>query len=542
VTRSSALLVLGAFLLVGLSASEAMAPDAWAEAAAYYQQYGASRKPEERAGAASRLVAGMDGKHDKLAANLLLGLLTSELGRDDSGRKEDQVYGDVLRNCEDSLRRTSTPDAVDILVREAKKSRSLRVRFHLARALGGVKGDVAARTLGELIDDKEVLLTVGVAGGLRERPDDSGVELAFKVLKRKDCPWEAAIGALAALEKMKKPEKTMGGLIELLDSMKADTGRTKARLLEALGRISAIPEPRSDDAAWWKEAWASKAAGTDISKPDAMPASEGAEFYGIKSRSTRIVFLIDTCGGMETAFFRAGALAAKAPDPKKPDDPKKTTGKKGADLQEEAAKAKAEEMRKRADGRVGRKKFEDVKRELIDTVVSLDPHVLFSIIWFDNEPRAWKEELVPATWLNKLACIQDIEKTSVNGGSGSNFWNALEMAFRFAANAQKPDSIQIDKKADYATLLKGPDTFYLISGARPTNGKFVTSGASVEVDVTAFMAEFEKVLAVRPVALNTIALGDPEADGDWMTANSLRFIRKLAETSGGEFVHLAPGK
>jgi signal transduction histidine kinase len=49
-------------------------------------------------------------------------------------------------------------------------------------------------------------------------------------------------------------------------------------------------------------------------------------------------------------------------------------------------------------------------------------------------------------------------------------------------------------------------------------------------------------LAARPVALNTIALGDPEGDSDWLTANSVRFIKKLADVSGGEFTHQAPGK
>ncbi len=538
----STITVLAGLLALLSSRSEAVPADSWAEAAAYYQQFAGSKKPEDRATAASKLGNGMDGKHDKLAVGLLLNLLTAELAREDGGKKEDQVSGDVLRNCEESLRRTSTSDAADVIIREAKKGRNLRVRFHLSRALGGVKGDAPGKALGELADDKEPMILIGVAGGLKDRPDDSGIELAFKILKRKDCPWEGAIAALVSLEKAKKPEKTMDGLIEELDSMKADSGRLKAKVVETLGRLSAIPEPRSDDAAWWKEAWAAKKTANDIPKPDAPTASDSAEFYGIKSKSNRIIFLLDTCGGMEVAFVRSGGGAPKAPDPKKPDDPKKTAGKKGGDTQEEAAKAKAEELRKRIDGRASRKKMDDLRREFASTIFGLDPRVSFGVVWYDAEPRTWKEELVPATWLNKLACIQDFEKVSVNGGSGSNFWAALEMAFRFVASPQKPESIQVDKKGNYATLLKGADTLYLISGARPTTGKYMTTGASPEVDLTAFMAELEKVLSLRPVAINTIAVGNPEGDADWMTANSLRFIRKLAEVSGGEFTQLAPGK
>ena len=540
-SRPAVLVPILACLALGAPESPAAAPDAWAEAAGYFQQYSGSRKPEERASAASRLLAGMDGKHDKLAAALLLNQLTSELAREDNGRKEDQVSGDVLRNCEDSLKKAAMPEAVDLLVREAKKGRSLRARFHLARALGGVKGDAAARALGELIDDKEPLLAVGAAAGLRDRGDETGVDLALKVLRRKDCPWEASVAALVSLEKLKKPDKSMDALIELLDAMKGESGRTKARLIEVLGQISAIPERDCDDPAWWKETWAAKKGATEVPKFDGMPPALAAEFYGIKSRSTRIVFLIDICGGMEGGFFRAGPALPKT-TAKAPDDPKKASVKKGAEAQEEAARAKTEEIRKRVEGRVARKKFDDVKHELVNTLIGLDPRVSFGVVWFDVEPKTWKEELVPATWQNKLACIQDLEKLSPNAASGSNFWSALELAFRFTANPQKPDVVQVDRKANYATLLKGPDTFYLISGARPTSGKYVSVGATAEVELTPFFAELNKVLAVRPVALNTIALGDPEGDSDWLTANSLQFIRRLADVSGGDFVHVAPGK
>jgi hypothetical protein len=56
------------------------------------------------------------------------------------------------------------------------------------------------------------------------------------------------------------------------------------------------------------------------------------------------------------------------------------------------------------------------------------------------------------------------------------------------------------------------------------------------------MSEFEKVLAMRPVVVHTVAIGDPEGENDWMTANSLRFVKKLADVTGGQFNHLAPSK
>jgi hypothetical protein len=540
--RPAALAFVGIACMVSPGSGAAF-PDSWAEAAAYFQQYSSSKKPEERALASGKLGAGMDGKHDKLAATLLLSLLNSELARDDGGRKEDLVSGDVLRNCEESLRKTSTADGVEVVVREAKKGRSLRTRFHLARALGGIKGEAAAKTLAELAEDKDPVIAVGVAGGLKERAEDYSVDLALKILRRKDCPWEAAMGALDALENTKKSEKSVEGLIELLDAQKIDAGRPRTRLLVVLAKLSGIEEAKCEDPAWWKEAWAAKKAGKDLPKPDgAPPGPEPAEFYGFKIKSNRILFILDTCGGMDGAFSRSAPAPNKAPEPKKSDEPKKPAGKKSGDPLEEAAKAKADELRRRIEARPGRKKMDDLKREFSAAIWALDARVSFGVVWYDNEPRTWKEELVQATWQNKAACLQEVEKVSTIGTNGTNFWSALEVALRFAPILQKPDVIQVDRKGNYATLLKGPDTFYLISGGRPSTGKFVSTGTAADIDLTAFMSEFEKVLTMRPVVVNTVAIGNPDGESDWMTANSLRFVKKLADVTGGQFSHLAPSK
>jgi hypothetical protein len=540
--RPAALALVGIAFMVRPGSGAALA-DSWAEAAGYFQQYSGSKKAEERATAAGKLGAGMDGKHDKLAATLLLSLLNSELAREDGGRKEDLVSGDVLRSCEESLRKTSTADGVEVVIREAKKGRSLRTRFHLARSLGGMKGEPAAKTLAELAEDKDPVIVVGVAGGLRDRSEDSSIDLALKILRRKDCPWEAALAALDALEKIKKPEKSVDGLIELLDTQKIEAGRLRTRLLDALAKISGISEPKGEDAAWWKEAWAAKKAGTDVPKPDGgPPGPEPAEFYGIKIRSNRILFILDTCGGMDGPFHRPATAPNKAPESKKSDEPKKAAGKKGGDPLEEAAKARADELLRRVEARPGRKKMDDLKRECSAAIHALDAHVFFGVVWYDNEPRTWKEELVQATWQNKAAFLQDLEKVSTIGTNGTNFWSALELALRFAPNAQKPDVIQVDRKANYATLLKGPDTFFLIAGGRPSTGKYVSTGTAADIDMTAFMSELEKVLALRPVVVHTVAIGDPQGESDWMTANSLRFVKKLADVTGGQFSHLSTSK
>ncbi len=526
--------------LAGLlvTGSGAAPRDAWSEAVAYFQQRGGSKKPEERATAASKLADGMDGKHDRLATGFLVALLTTELNREDGGRKEDQVSGDVLRNCQDSLRKASMAEAVDILIREAKKNRSTRARFLFTRVLGGLKGETAGRALVELVEDKELLVVIGAADGLRDRADESTLDALLKLLKRKDCPWEASIACFDALEKINKPDKCMDELLQILEAMKADAGRTKSRLIQVLARLCGIPEAATSDAAWWKDAWAAKKEGKEADKPAPVADTLPTEFYGLSSLSTRMVFLVDISSTMDTPYAKPPAGPAKPVDPKKPDEVKKgTAGARKGDALEDAAKARAGDLRKKQEARPVRRKMDDVKRELSSTLYALDPRVSFTVIWFDNEPRAWKEELVPATWQNKLACLQETEKVSANGASGTNLWGALEFAFRFAANPQKPELIQPDKKGNYATLLKGADTFFLVSGGEHNTGKYMIEGANRSADVSAFQAELEKVTTLRRVNVHTAALGDVDNENDFLTDNAIRFLKKIAQVTDGQSSH-----
>lgn len=519
-------------VLLGLVAAPAMAAfaDEWAEAVGFAQKFGGSKEAGERATAASKLAVGMDGKHDKQAVQLLLTILGNECAKDGGGKKEDDVSGEVLLNCEDSLKKTGVKEAVDILIQQAKKNPNPRMRFHIARALGGVKGDDAIKALTELIADREPRVIIGAADGLAEQASESTLDAIVKAMKDKTVPWEAKLSLITACSKIDKPEKCMDGLIEALAAMPGDMGRLKIELIKLMGKFCGITDPKTDDAGWWKQAWADKKGGKNVATEGGTTV-EPTEFFGLKSKSTRIVFVLDRTGSMDDP------CTFPPEDPKKPPvRPVEATGGKKPDPAEMAAKAQADQLFKKWDDLKVTKKIEGLKKQFTRTIYGLDPRVSFAVVWYESVATPWKNELVLATWANKLDCLKEIDKLSPSGPT--NVWSGLETAYKLVEQPNRPDVVAVDKKGNYATVIKGADTFFLMTDGNHNTGKFVASGGTVGTDVNAFIAEVKKVTAMRKVIIHVVALGDLGAGGDPLTQTSLNFLQKIANETGGEFKHV----
>ena len=520
-----------AFLAVwALWAPRVPAGDEWAEALGYAQRFAGSRDPAERAQAVVRLAAGMDGKHDRQAAQLVVAILQGECAREGGGRKENEVGGDVLQGCEDSLKKASTREAVDFVVQQAQKNPLPRARFHLARALGGIRGDEAAKALLGLLADRDPRVVVGACDGLKEQARESSVEAMLGVLKDPAAPWEGKLSLVEALEKIDRPGACVDGLIEVLGLLPADHGRLKVALIRVLGRFCGIEEPKTDDPGWWKAAWADKKAGRDPAR-DGGTVAEPTEFFGLKTRSTRIVFILDRTGSMEDPCTFPPADLQKTPA-----RPPEATGGRRPSPAEAAARAEADRLlRKWEEARVTRK-IDGLKREFARTIYNLDPRVRFAVVWYESNPTPWKDELVPATWPNKLECLREIERLAPSGGT--NIWGGIETAYRLVEAPHRPDVVQVDRKGNYATVVKGADTFFLMTDGNHNTGKFTTKSEPAGADTAAFLAELRKVNALRKVVIHVVALGNVGAGGDPLTPFSLRFLQQVAEESGGLFTHI----
>jgi HEAT repeat protein len=524
----AAKLVLAALVLAPAGAAQ----DArkWAEAAGFFQKMSASKDASDRARAASELGNATGEKYDKACWQMVSGLLRQELGRENQGKNEERVSGDVLEACVGAFRKISNKDVLAEMAKVAKnKGEGPRVRVYVVYGLAPAAD---LKDLTELADDRFFHVQIAALDALAERADKSSADTFLKVIRDEKRPWEAKLAALKGLEQT-GDEKCVDALIEGLGKVKGDEGRLKDEYVRILKKLVGV-DLNTDDPNGWKAAWTAKKEGQDAKPAEGQTVAEPVEFFGLKTKSTRIIFVLDRTGSM--------AVPLKAPPPmKKPDPPKKgpevATGGKKESREEAAARAEAEKLKRKVDERPVQTRMDALKKEFINTIWNLNEKVWFGVIWYEGNPQPWKEQLLPATWPNKLEIIRETEKLQPSGPT--NIWSGLETAYKMVEMPHRPDVMQMDKKGNYATMLAGADTFYLMTDGAHNTGKFVNEKATTPLDVCdvpAFVGELRKVNKLRKVIVNAICLGSEAPTPDLLPDPKL--MQKIAEETGGEFVHV----
>lgn len=536
-------------LILALTILAAFTPQeekAWQEAYAKLSKLANEKDMELKAGAIKDLGDATYEKRDPELVQIVLGQLLGEL-KDDTpqGNKEEKIDGRILDACEYALAKIKSKKAIDMLIAQARnKGGSPRVKFYLCRALGGVKAEQAliVKTLLELAQDDKAdpKVEIGANDGLAMQKDRSTIPHFIKLLGSDGKIWEVKIVAAKALRTLLKKEKAdalpnpeeLGHaeqLIEVLSKLKPIETRIKVELIELLGELLNVSDAKTEDANWWKSALAEAKRGQ---KPGTSGGTtvEPVEFFGLKTKSSRIVFVLDRTGSMD--FPCSEANLPKKDPPKKPEQ---ATGDK-PDPASEAARQKAEEIKKKYDNRKIEKRMDALKREFINTIYNLDERVMFNVVWYEGNSQPWKPEFVKATWPVKMECIKDVD--SINPSGGTNIWGALEHAYQFVAQPSKPDVIQ-DKKGNYATVVNGPDTIFLMTDGNHNNGRFaIPTPPFGDFDENAFFAEFKKINALRKVVVNTIILGDTTGQQDPIKPKSISLFKRIAEESNGSFAHI----
>jgi hypothetical protein len=277
----------------------------------------------------------------------------------------------------------------------------------------------------------------------------------------------------------------------------------------------------TDDANAWKAAWQAKKAGTE-SAPGSTIA-DMTQFYGLKTRSTRLVFVLD----------KTGSMSDPGSEPERPPYklPPEASGGDKEPAADKAAREECSKIVKRWAAKAARTRIDVAKKELINTIFVLHPKVHFNVIWFEATPTPWKQELVPATWANKQEALQATEKVVASGGT--NIWDALELGFKMIETAQPKAGagpIAIDKKVNYATATGGIDTMFLMSDGRPTVGRIATTD-----DV---IAELKKVNRIRKVTIHTVCVGDVVPGTAIEDRPDPAFMKRVADQNNGDFIQI----
>lgn len=501
-----------ALLLALLSPQDARK---WAEAVGYFTSKGNSREPLERSLAVEDLGKATYEKQDKACWQLVSKALAQELARDPggTGKAEEKVSALVVEACVGAMKKLAAKDAVAEMAKAARdRGKPDRFRMYV---LWGLGGKAETKDLLELAEEKSPLVQIAAVDALAEKADPAAADFFMKLLKDERRPWEAKHAALAGLRKT-ADDRLVTPLVECLAKLRHQEGRMKSQFLKVLQKATGL-ELDSDDPKAWTAAWAAKQAGKEPPKGSTVAAP--SEFYGVKTHSSRFVFLLDRTTTMKLEGSEPKRLEVSIRDAPAAEGPAETRAR------DEATKLKG-----RVDDKPAKTRIEAAKKELISAVYYLSPQVQFNVIWYDAVGKPWKPALVPATWQNKYDCLREAER-ALPGGT-TNLWDAFELAFKMVAHPDKPDAIALDPKANYATCVNGADTFFLLSDGKPNEGRIP--------DTSGILYELRKLNRLRRVTIHTICLGD-ERDKDGKVSQDPpdpEFMKKIAEESGGDFVHI----
>ncbi|MDH3591018.1 MAG: VWA domain-containing protein, partial [Planctomycetota bacterium] len=250
---------------------------------------------------------------------------------------------------------------------------------------------------------------------IRVRKRDANV---MDLLKERlnDPHWTVRAAIIRELSNHRKKE-----VVDLLvGRMQKEDGRLLDDIADALTKITGkrfVPEP-DPWRIWWEKARATWIPPQEATAGDAPGEGQKAGvvyFYGIQTRSKRVVFCIDISGSMEFPL----------------------------------------------DGRNGKKdpRIKKAKAELTRALSGLPDDAMFSIVVYNAEVKTWKKRMQPANQKNKMAARKFVEKLGPSGAT--NIFDALLTSMEIAATVGK-------SKGDPQV-----DTIFFLTDGIPSHGKIV---------------------------------------------------------------------
>lgn len=430
----------------------------------------------------------------------------------ESKAKGAQVVGheQVLAAGAEALAQMTSEEAVKWLASKGLTKKPWPVQAASAAALGKMakSGNSAAveALVKKGLKQRDARVVVAALEGLGAARATAEATAIAKQLGNK--AWQVRAAAAAALADV----GAVGQVGALIDQLEKEDGRVNEDIAEALVRLTGVDH--DDNAGMWR-AW--YGANKDKLKPGTVlprgqarqlmnnkakkGGSVGTTFYGIKTKSNSIVFVIDISDSMNTP---AGGTPGKEGEDEIPEGVTVTgPGAKKKNKQNVAVIRKANETIKAVKGD---KKINVAKTELIKAIAALPVKARFAIVWYNQDVKAWTREMQQATPDNKQKAFDEIKNLTALGMT--NIFDALERGFNLAG-FNNGDS-------NYA---KGADTVFLLSDGSPNAGRF-TQAADI-------LREVKKINETRKLTIHTIGIGP---------GHDATFMQQLAEQNGGQYV------
>jgi uncharacterized protein YegL len=286
---------------------------------------------------------------------------------------------------------------------------------------------------------------------------------------------QAAARALAAIG----DTKAVGPLIT---AMNGEDGSVLEDYAAALSKLTGANLGPNPDA--WKRWYddhkgelASKGPPPAPVKPGKNPLAPPVDYYGIQTRSLKLLFLIDCSGSMNEEIGKGG-----------------TTG----------------------DQWTG-KKIDIAKKMLKAAVSQLHPSTMFNVITFNTDARQFNEKLVQATPETKHLTLDKIDELAGRGGTYT--YGALKLAFGLTDPNVTPSAPPVD-------------TIFLLSDGAPTEATFEEGVEAKPMDPEKILDSVKQWNSFRAVRIYTIAI-DPRIDN--AKGSFVRLMKALAEQNGGTY-------
>lgn len=280
----------------------------------------------------------------------------------------------------------------------------------------------------------------------------------------------------------------------LIDALGRETGRLRGDIDDLLRRI--VGRSFQGDHDLWKSWWAANrkevlAGGAGQEHGAARGALRTVSFYGIRSLSKNILFIIDVSGSMEwkspVAPGKEEGEAAPAQDPNLP---------VGTGPEDD-------------------RKISIAKWELKRAIGQLSEDARFNIIYYNHEVKLFAPKMMAASLPMKKRAFAFIDGVKAEGGT--NIYDSLVRAFTLGGGERN------DKK----NFENSVDTIFFLSDGVPTQGKIT--------DIPLILKDIRERNKVRRIIIHAVGLST-KSDKPEEQSKLDEFVRKLAEQNGGRYV------
>jgi hypothetical protein len=381
-----------------------------------------------------------------------------------------------------ALEGLSSPDAVEVLLNEGEKKIARTKGTGAATLLMGVLACYVRQPV-EVVG--EHLLELARTSPL---PEGRIRILNWIANTKVEGGYDAAVACLGAPEEVVKRSAIFTLQVvddprcvkPLIDALESAEGLLQVELERALHFFTgqSFDGDHGVWSLWWEkegEAWFKADDGVRYrTDPDAGKADEGktSSFYGVETKSKRIVFVLDRSGSMLTGINSSGQAQPT---------------QEGGESSEKS-------------------KIELAREQLKWSIETLPKGVHFNVIFYATDVQVWKEppEMVPATKEHKQAAIDWFMAIDANGYTRT--FDALAKAL------------------DYASGKGGADTVFLLSDGSPTAvdaGEPLT-GDALEAEYAAFLEKNR----IYKCVVHTIGVG---------RAQNRPLMQRIAKDTGGTY-------